>query len=73
MFTLLIAMPQRGVQPHQCLCSSTASGRLGHDSCEERFSTILNYIFHFHLNRCEKVDSQSGMAIQRRFNDENWS
>lgn len=26
-----------------------------------------------HLNRCEKVDGQSGMTIQRRFNDENRS
>ena len=26
-----------------------------------------------HLNRCEKVDGQSGMAIQRCFNDENQS
>ena len=77
-------MPQHGVQPHQCsICMSTASGRLGHDGCDERCSTISNYIFHFgqeamqdqpmnqHLNRCEKVDGQSGMAIQRRFNDEN--
>ena len=26
-----------------------------------------------HLNHCEKVDGQSGMAIQGRFNDENRS
>jgi hypothetical protein len=76
-------MLQRGVQPHQCLCSSTALGRLGHDGCDERCGTISNYIFHFgqeamqdwqpmnrHLNRCEKVDGQSGMTIQRRFNDD---